>query len=36
MNKFAYTVVTCLFCFFISMFFIGELIERKKYENKNI
>lgn len=30
MNKFIYTVVTSLFCFFISMFFVGQLIERKK------
>ena len=30
MHKFAYTVLTCLFSFFVSMFFIGQLIEKKK------
>lgn len=30
MHKFAALVLTSLFSFFVSMFFVGQLIERKK------
>ena len=29
MNKFVYTLITSLFCFFVCMFFVGELVEKK-------
>jgi len=35
MSKFITILLTSLFSFFISMFFIGELIERKNNENRN-
>ena len=35
MNRYIYVILNSLFCFFIGLFFVSELIERKKYENRN-